>query len=292
MVYLLKIKRNICEIGFPKNGMYTTNYAYIHQEYKIFKGESNVNKDREKEIIKILLAEEQVTVAYLADKLYASRPSIRRDLANLEKMQLIHRTHGGAVLNNSSMADSKIPFILRELEHGTAKSKMGRAAAELVNDGDVILLDASTSAYNIIPFLANKKNLTVITSGLKLMQSAGEHGIKVLATGGELITSCMSLVGPEAYSIIERYTANLLFFSCRGLTVDGCATDFSVEENWVRRIMLRHAEKRVLLCDSSKIGKSYVNAICTVRDIDYIISEKPLPPPLDKKEYSAAITSV
>ena len=114
----------------PKNGMYTTNYAYIHQEYKIFKGESNVNKDREKEIIKILLAEEQVTVAYLADKLYASRPSIRRDLANLEKMQLIHRTHGGAVLNNSSMADSKIPFILRELEHGTAKSKMGRAAAE------------------------------------------------------------------------------------------------------------------------------------------------------------------
>ena len=165
MVYLLKIKRNVCEIGFPKNGMYTTNYAYIHQEYKIFKGESNVNKDREKEIIKILLAEEQVTVAYLADKLYASRPSIRRDLANLEKMQLIHRTHGGAVLNNSSMADSKIPFILRELEHGTAKSKMGRAAAELVNDGDVILLDASTSAYNIIPFLANvsSDNLTIFS---------------------------------------------------------------------------------------------------------------------------------
>lgn len=246
-----------------------------------------MNKDRERQIIKILLEEERVTVSYLADKLYASRPSIRRDLANLEKMQLIRRIHGGAVLNNNSMTDTKIPFILRELEHSSAKSIMGRAAAELVNDGDVIMLDASTSAYNIIPFLANKKNLTVITSGLKLIQSAGEHGIRVLSTGGELITSCMSLVGPEAYSMIERYTANILFFSCRGLTVDGCATDFSVEENWVRRIMLNHAEKSVLLCDSSKIGKSYVNTICTVRDIDYIISEKSLPSPLDKKEYIA-----
>lgn len=250
-----------------------------------------MNKEREKEIIKILLAEERVSVSYLADKLYASRPSIRRDLANLEKMQLIRRTHGGAVLNSSNMTDTKIPFILRELEHGTAKSKMGRAAAELVNDGDVIFIDASTSAYNIIPFLANKKNLTVITSGLRLMQSAGEHGIRVLSTGGELITSCMSLVGPEAYSVIERYTANILFFSCRGLTLDGYATDFSVEENWVRRVMLKHTQKRVLLCDSSKIDKSYVNTICGLQDIDYIISEKTLPLPLNNKEYIAAASN-
>ena len=93
MVYLLKIKRNVCEIGFPKNGMYTTNYAYIHQEYKIFKGESNVNKDREKEIIKILLAEEQVTVAYLADKLYASRRQSAVTLLILKRCSLyIERT--------------------------------------------------------------------------------------------------------------------------------------------------------------------------------------------------------
>lgn len=244
-----------------------------------------MNKHREDQIIKILLQQKTATVKELSERLYASMPSIRRDLAILEKAHMIKRTHGGAVLEISNDSELKIPFIIRELEQSDAKIIMAKKAAQLVNNNDVIFIDASTSAYSVIPFLINKTNLTIITCGLKSLQLAGECGITAFSTGGKLIPSCMSLIGAEAYSMIENYTADIMLFSCRGLTDEGNITDFSLEENWVRRVMLKHSKKKILLCDSSKIGKVYMNTVCSIEDITYVISEKPLPPSINCKEY-------
>lgn len=244
-----------------------------------------MNKHREDQIIKILLQQKTATVKELSERLYASMPSIRRDLAILEKAHMIKRTHGGAVLEISNDSELKIPFIIRELEQSDAKIIMAKKAAQLVNNNDVIFIDASTSAYSVIPFLINKTNLTIITCGLKSLQLAGECGITAFSTGGKLIPSCMSLIGAEAYSMIENYTADIMLFSCRGLTDEGNITDFSLEENWVRRVMLKHSKKKILLCDNSKIGKVYMNTICSIEDITYVISEKPLPPSINCKEY-------
>lgn len=244
-----------------------------------------MNKQREDQIIKILLQQKTATVKELSERLYASMPSIRRDLAILEKAHMIKRTHGGAVLEISNDSELKIPFIIRELEQSDAKIIMAKKAAQLVNNNDVIFIDASTSAYSVIPFLINKTNLTIITCGLKSLQLAGECGITAFSTGGKLIPSCMSLTGAEAYRMIENYTADIMLFSCRGLTDEGNVTDFSLEENWVRRVMLKHSKKKILLCDSSKIGKVYMNTVCSIEDITYVISEKPLPPSINCKEY-------
>lgn len=244
-----------------------------------------MNKQREDQIIKILLQQKTATVKELSERLYASMPSIRRDLAILEKAHMIKRTHGGAVLEISNDSELKIPFIIRELEQSDAKIIMAKKAAQLVNNNDVIFIDASTSAYSVIPFLINKTNLTIITCGLKSLQLAGECGITAFSTGGKLIPSCMSLIGAEAYRMIENYTADIMLFSCRGLTDEGNVTDFSLEENWVRRVMLKHSKKKILLCDSSKIGKVYMNTVCSIEDITYVISEKPLPPSINCKEY-------
>lgn len=244
-----------------------------------------MNKQREDQIIKILLQQKTATVKELSERLYASMPSIRRDLAILEKAHMIKRTHGGAVLEISNDSELKIPFIIRELEQSDAKIIMAKKAAQLVNNNDVIFIDASTSAYSVIPFLINKTNLTIITCGLKSLQLAGECGITAFSTGGKLIPSCMSLTGSEAYRMIENYTADIMLFSCRGLTDEGNVTDFSLEENWVRRVMLKHSKKKILLCDSSKIGKVYMNTVCSIEDITYVISEKPLPPSINCKEY-------
>lgn len=245
-----------------------------------------MNKHRENQIIKILLQQKTATVKELSERLYASMPSIRRDLAILEKAHMIKRTHGGAVLEISNDSELKIPFIIRELEQSDAKIIMAKKAAQLVNNNDVIFIDASTSAYSVIPFLINKTNLTIITCGLKSLQLAGECGITAFSTGGKLIPSCMSLIGAEAYRMIENYTADIMLFSCRGLTDEGNITDFSLEENWARRVMLKHSKKKILLCDSSKIGKVYMNTVCSIEDITYVISEKPLPLSINCKEYT------
>lgn len=232
-----------------------------------------MNKERENEIIKILLEKKTISVKELSNRLFASLPSIRRDLASLEKKHLIRRTHGGAILDTSDISDTKIPFILRENEQSAAKVQIGKKAASLVSDNDVVMLDASTSAKSVIPFLQSKKNILIITSGLKTLEAAGERGIKTISTGGELLFSCMSLVGAEAYKTIENYTADILFFSCRGLSQSGLVTDFSLEENYIRKVMLKHAKKKVLLLSSSKIGETYMNTLCKLNDIDYLITD-------------------
>ncbi len=235
-----------------------------------------MNKEREKLIIEKLIKEKRVYVKDLAREIYASEPSIRRDLQSLEKQGLIKRIHGGAILEESASSKIKIPFFLRELEQSDEKLIMAKNAAELVNDNDIIMLDSSSSAYALIPFLATKNNLTIITNSVKSVIRAGEYGINAYSTGGHFLSTCQSFVGEEAHSIIESFNPNILFFSCRGLTWDGLLTDFSIEENLIRRKMLKKAQKKVFLCNSVKVGKKYLHTLCKSEEIDFIISGEDL----------------
>ena len=236
-----------------------------------------MSKEREKEILKILLAKKKISVAELSELLFASESSVRRDLTRLENQQLIKRVHGGAIIEENSISMLKIPFVIRELEYSEAKVEMAKKAMSYINDYDVIFLDASSSAFNLVPFLTVKNHLTVITSGTKALVKLGEYGIKAISTGGELLPSCHSLVGEAAYKTIETFNANAVFFSCRGLSDDGYITDISDSENCVRKHMIEHSRNSYLLCNGNKIGKKYFHNLCTVKDITKIISEAPLP---------------
>ena len=242
-----------------------------------------MNKEREKKILETILIQKKVTVKELAAKLFASEPSIRRDLVSLEKQGLIKRIHGGALLEETSSSAMKIPFVIREMEQSDAKIIMAKKAIELINDYDIIFIDASSSAYNIIPYLPLRKNLTVITSGVKALSKLAEYGIRTICTGGELLPSCLSLVGDESYATICETNADIAFFSCRGLSEDGFLTDISYAENMVRRKMIANAKKSYLLCASNKIGKKYSHKLCRVEDVTGIICEEELPESPGKK---------
>ena len=229
--------------------------------------------ERKKRILERLLVQKKVTVKELAGELYASESSIRRDLSELEKENLIKRVHGGAILEETGNSAMKIPFLLREMEQMDAKLVIAQKAIEYVKDNDVIFLDASSSAYNLIPLLPLRRNLTVITSGVKALTRLGEYHIKTISTGGELLPTCLSLVGEEAYQTIERYNADIAFFSCRGLSEDGRLTDISAGENYVRQKMIQHAKKAYLLCAGEKFGKTYFHNLCDTKDITGVISE-------------------
>jgi DeoR/GlpR family transcriptional regulator of sugar metabolism len=236
-----------------------------------------MNTERKQQILKVLLAEKKVSVRELAQRLYISEPSIRRDLTELEKEKLVRRVHGGAILEEHSDSLLKIPFLLREMEDYDAKTVIAQKAAALVQDGDVIMLDASSSAYAVIPYLAEKKNLTVITNGVKALMRLAEYGIKACSTGGDLLSSCFALTGENAHATIARYNADIVFFSCRGVSSDGMITDFSIEENIVRAKMIARAKKAVLLCAREKFDKTYMHNLCSIRDITEVLCETDLP---------------
>lgn len=232
-----------------------------------------MNKEREKLILEKLVRQKKVTVKEIAKELYVSEPSVRRDFISLEKQNLIKRIHGGAIIEETALSKNKIPFALREMEESTSKLVIAKKAVELINDDDVIFLDASTSAYAMIPFLISKNNITVVTNGVKALLKLAEYNINTISTGGMLISSCFILSGEEAYKTIETINADIAFFSCRGLSNDGYLTDIHPPENYVREKMIKHSKKAYLLCTNDKKGKKYFHNLCHESDIDGIIYE-------------------
>lgn len=232
-----------------------------------------MNKEREKIILEMLLKKKRVTVKELSQALFISEPSVRRDLVELEKQNLVKRIHGGAVLEETAVSKSKIPFIIREYEQSSAKTIIAQKAAEYVKDNDIVFLDASTSAFRVIPFLLSKANITVVTNGVRALSSLADLNINTISTGGRLVNSCLALVGEEAYKTIDSINANIAFFSCRGLSKDGYLTDISQEEDYVRQRMIKNSEHSYLLCATDKFGKKYYHNLCHKDEIDGIISE-------------------
>lgn len=238
--------------------------------------------ERQQRILEELRANPDVTVGELARKLYVSEPTVRRDFTELERRGLITKVYGGAILN-SGAADKEIPFYIRANEQSSVKVQMGRAAAELVEDGMVVMLDGSTSCYHLVPYLAQKKDIIVITSGAKTAVSLAEHNVRTFCTGGQMIIHSYSYVGEQAERFVRGLNADILFFSCRGLTEDGKMTDQAIEEANLRRVMFESSKRKYLLCDSSKIGKLCFYNMGSVDELDGIISEKPLPESLRRK---------
>ena len=232
--------------------------------------------ERHNQIICQLRANPNITVKELAEKLCFSEPTIRRDFTELHRRGIITKRYGGAVLNEGA-ADREIPFVLRENEKGQAKAQIGMLASRYISDGMVIMLDGSTSAFHLVPYLAQRKDLIVVTSGAKTAVALAEANIRTFCTGGQMLIHSFSYVGEQAENCIRSFNADICFFSCHGLTDEGYMTDLSVEEANLRKIMFRFAKKKILLCDSSKFGKTCFYNIGHIRDIDGVISEKELP---------------
>ena len=229
-------------------------------------------EERHKLILEELKANPSITVKELSKKLFVSEPTIRRDFTELHNKGIITKIHGGAIINTAA-AYREIPFFLRENEKSIAKSEMGRRAAAMIEDGMVIMLDGSTSAYHIVPFLSQFKNLTVITSGAKTAVALAESNIRTFCTGGQMIIHSFSYVGKQAEDFVKNVNADILFFSCHGLDEKGRMTDNAIEEANIRRVMFEQSEKKILLCDSSKLGKTYFYNMGNISDIDDVISD-------------------
>ena len=237
--------------------------------------------ERQRRILEELKRNPQITVKELAILLCVSEPTVRRDFTELHRKGIITKIYGGAILNQGA-ADRESPFFIRENEKSTAKTEMGAKAAQLVQDGMVVMLDGSTSAYHLVPYLARKKDLIVITSGAKTAVALAEANVQTFCTGGQMLIHSFSYVGAEAEEFIRKINADILFFSCHGLSDSGQITDRASEEVNLRKVMFSASAKRILLCDSSKIGKTYFYNMGTVGALDGIICEKELPPSIQK----------
>ena len=242
------------------------------------------NLERQEQIMKILERSRSISVTKLADMLFVSQPTIRRDLNVLEQQGKVQRTHGGVVLRK--IPDTEIPLMYREDQNNASKKTIAEKASKFIKDGYVIFLDASSTASYLIPHLEKFNDIIVVTNSPKTSMKLGERNIKNYCTGGLLLMHSVAFVGSETEKFIANINADVFFFSSRGYTVNGMITDSSESETVVKRAMLKNADKSYYLCDTSKRDKRYAFNICSVNDIDGIIDEDlTIPKRPARKEY-------
>ena len=227
--------------------------------------------ERHNAILKILEERKTATIHYLSENLYVSEPTIRRDLKILADAGLIKRTFGGAIL--AKILNSEVPLVLRERENPHMKDIIAKKAIDHISDGQVIFLDASSTVYYITKYLSGFTDLTIITNNPKIPLTLAEQKIRVFCTGGLMLENSIAYVGSHTNEFLQKFNADLTFFSCRGLSETGLLSDSSVEESDVRRVMIKQSQKNVFLCTSDKVGKKYMYTLCKADDIDCIISD-------------------
>ena len=218
-----------------------------------------------------LLAQKPYSVKELSEKLFISEPTVRRDLIFLQKKELVSCKRGIVTLKTNS-PDQRIPLFIRHLEQNEAKQVIARKALSHIKNGYVIMLDASTTAFHLLPYLTNFKNILVITNGAKTALESASMGIRTICTGGEMTLESFSYIGPDAESVLNKYNADIAFFSCRGIA-NKIATDNSIMENNLRRIMIKNSKYKFLLCDKSKFDNTYLNMLCNIDDLDGLITD-------------------
>lgn len=246
-----------------------------------------IQYQRHKEITAKLESHQAMSIRRLARELFTSESTIRRDLSELEQQGIVKRVYGGVVL--AKHASSLVPVFQREQDNVAAKQVIAARAAGLIRNGMSLFLDASTTTAQIVPHLSTFKNLTVITNSLIISEKLGDLGsdcVHVLCTGGMYLPVDKAFGGSFAVHMLETVSADLMFFSCRGINLNGEISDFSEPQTEVRRAMLRRATQRVFLCDQSKFGKQSIYKLCDRSGYDYIISDGELPEALRDAELS------
>lgn len=234
-----------------------------------------IQYERRQNILEYLDRRQSASIRELAEYIFASEASVRRDIAALEEQGYVRRIYGGVIL--SQYQNSVVPLDLREGEHSAAKEQIARRAAEMIPDGCTVMLDASSTARRIVKYLDRHRDLKIITNSVKLFETPiGEH-ISLYCTGGTYSRRNHDFVGAGAENYLRSVTADLLFFSSQGISEDGEITDVSEEETALRRVMLTRAKKRIFLCDSSKIGIKRVFTLCHRHELDGILCDAPLP---------------
>lgn len=232
-----------------------------------------LHTEREQEILSILkTANGFVTVRQLCDRLFASESSIRRDLKILEQRGLVKRSYGGAA--PTAGFSNIVTFHSRTRQNVEAKRQIARKAAALIQDGMVVFLDQSSTAFYLANEIMHRSTLTVVTNNIEIMMLLSHSALRLIASGGLLSGENRNcLIGGDAQKTFSQVYGDILFFSVKGLMEDGTVTDCDREEILVREVMLHNADKRVLLCDSTKFGVRAPFVQCVLPEVDVLISE-------------------
>jgi DeoR family transcriptional regulator of aga operon len=231
-----------------------------------------LNEERRRAILDMMQHDGRVLVADLAEQFQTSQVTIRKDLEILHVRGLVHRTHGGALPTRQGALEDPT---LREKAKLYRKEKLAIAiaAARLVAEGQVVILDSGTTTTEIARALRNFKNLTIITNAVNIAAELANSSLEIILTGGTVRKNSFSLVGPIAEETLRRLSADILFLGVDGFDVQYGLSTPNLQEAKVNRVMVEIAKRTVATCDSSKFGRRSLSLIVEPSALHHVITD-------------------
>ncbi len=238
-----------------------------------FEEESSVKSLRHEKILHELRHKTRVDVSRLSKLLAVSEPTVRKDLETLEQSGLLKRIHGGAIAIGSSEG-KETDFLVRSQEHPQEKVSIARLAFAMIEDHDSILLDASSTCYELAKIIAESHlNLTITTNGLKTASLLSTNNRVHIYIVGGLLRNNNALTGLLGSGLLNKIHIHKAFVSARGLDIPHGLTDFSFEESELKSYMLQHVTEIYALVDHTKLGQVSVTSFCSLSKITKIFTD-------------------
>jgi len=232
-----------------------------------------LNDERLQQIEYMIKERQHVRVAELSIHFGVSEPTIRRDLHKLATMGRVKRAHGGAIAAEQVLPEP--PIVQRFLEHAEEKQHIGQAAAQLVHDGETIFLGSGTTTLEVARSLEGKKNLTIITNAVNIInQLADNTEITLIITGGVLRHSEYSMIGHIVEQTLKDLRADKAIVSMRGVSIEEGLTNENLLETITDRVIIQCARELILVADHSKFGRVTTGVVAPITAVHTIVTDK------------------
>lgn len=229
--------------------------------------------ERQRLILESIGRDRRVIVSELSVAYGVSEETIRRDLHKLERGGRLSRTHGGAVLVSRDEPED-LPYPARQITNIAEKRRLAALAAELVRDGDAVMLDSSSTAHEVVGLLAPRTDLTLITNSVRILAGPASEAHSVISVGGELRHRSSTLSGQVAIDTIGRFSADICFISCKALSADRGVMDPSMADADIKRAFIGAARQVCLLADGSKFDQTGLIGVCDLQAIDIVVTDR------------------
>ena len=232
---------------------------------------------RRTKILEKLESDGQVNVTDLSNQFNVSEVTIRNDFLQLEKKNMLIRARGGAIKVNRVGLDFELSK--KQKINLDLKKKIGKKAAELVRDGDTIIIDSGTTTQEMVGNLHPDSKLTVITNALNIANSlVYNNNIQVIMPGGFLRKDALSMIGSPAEKNLRDYLCDKLFLGVDGLDFEFGISTPNIAEAHLNKIMIEISRQVIVLADSTKVKKRSLAVICQLSKVDILITDDGLSP--------------
>lgn len=234
--------------------------------------------ERHQSILEIVNRVKSIRVAELSEQLDVSESTIRTDLETLHEEGVLVRVRGGAIANEADTGNNRptsAPIVKKALKNADEKETIARWAAGLVEDGDVIMLDASSTVFHIAKFLHDRRDLTVFTNGIAVAQElAKETSNTVIIIGGILRANGNAITGEISKQLLQDYHVQTAFVSCGAFKTGMGFFEMDMQEAQMKSLIIKSAQRRVAMIDSTKIGEVGLTTFATLDDFDYFVTDE------------------